>query len=249
MSAASPTSSNAGKENDTAEQLHNLKRRGDNYQPSKQFHLLTEKLCRVPGRIDIVVTKAKAKAREELSQLFSFTLKEKLKGVVPDSARDLINDFVALDGVRPNKACWGKLGIEVTGNAADHIMRRLVRKGRVASHMQFVDAVGTSKDAHKLFCFESSILILSVTISSDETTHKNINHTSEKQLEGWEDLIETAYKIYKTSERSKTADDASGFWLEVKGCHSDHAQDQKKLFRLVAATKISLERERRGTEK
>lgn len=68
---------------------------------SKKMHTLTEKLRRVPGRIDTAVTKATTRAREELSQLFSFALKE--KGVIPDSTRDLINDLVALDGVRPNK--------------------------------------------------------------------------------------------------------------------------------------------------
>jgi hypothetical protein len=75
-----------------------------------------------------------------------------------------------------------------------------------------------------------------------------INHTSETQLEGWEDIIEAAYKIYKTSERSMTADEARDFWLKVTGWHSDHAEDQKKLFRLVAAMKIRLERERRGEQ-
>jgi hypothetical protein len=73
-----------------------------------------------------------------------------------------------------------------------------------------------------------------------------INHTSEKQLEGWEELIEAAYQIYKMSPRCQTADDARDFWLKVTGWHSDHAEDQKKLFRLVAAMKTRLERERRG---
>lgn len=73
-----------------------------------------------------------------------------------------------------------------------------------------------------------------------------INHTSEKQLEGWEELIEAAYQIYKTSPRCQTADDARDFWVKVTGWHSDHAEDQKKLFRLIAAMKTRLERERRG---
>jgi hypothetical protein len=115
--------------------------------------------------------------------------------------------------------------------------------------------------------------LIGVTPSSDGTTHKNINleshhatvidqnnekqtfflgigmainHTSETQLEGWEELIEDMYQIYKTSPRSETADDARDFWLKVTGWHSDHAEDQKKLFRLVAAMKTRLERERRG---
>ncbi|KAJ6552478.1 hypothetical protein DFH09DRAFT_925182, partial [Mycena vulgaris] len=92
----------------------------------------------------------------------------------------------------------------VTGNAADRIVRRIMTEGGVASHMQFVDAVGTSKGA-------LSIFFRGCHLSSDGTTHKNINlesrratvinqnnekqhcflgigrainHTSKKQLEG-----------------------------------------------------------------
>ena len=116
---------------------------------SKRMHSLAEKHRRVPKRIDTAVNKATAKAQDELTQLFSFTLKE--KGIVPDSTRDMINELVALDGVRPNKVVGvlkriaGKLGIAVTGNASDRTVRRIVKEGGVASHMQFVEAVGTSK--------------------------------------------------------------------------------------------------------
>lgn len=121
----------------------------------------------------------------------------------------------------------------------------------------------------------SNFSLTGVTPSSDGTTHKNsnleshratvidqnnqkqtfflgigraINHTSETQLEGWEELIESMYQIYKTSSRSETADDARDFWLKVTGWHSDHAEDQKKLFRLISAMKLRLERERRGEQ-
>ncbi|KAJ7482106.1 hypothetical protein B0H11DRAFT_1724107 [Mycena galericulata] len=231
-------------------------------QTSKKLHAQAERIRRFPSRVNTAVSKATAKAQEEISQLFSFTLKE--QGVVPDSTRDMINDLVALDGVRPNKVIGvlkriaGKLGIGVHGDASDRIVRRIVKEGGVASQMQFVEAVGTSKG---------------VTCSSDGTTHKNINlesrratvidqnnekqtfflgigmainHTSEKQLEGWEELIEAAYQIYKTSPRCQTADDARDFWIKVTGWHSDHAEDQKKLFRLIAAMKLRRERERRG---
>ncbi|KAJ7732317.1 hypothetical protein B0H16DRAFT_1328808 [Mycena metata] len=229
---------------------------------SKKLHVVGAKVRRIPVRLENATTRATAKARDEITRLFSFTLKE--KGVVPDSTRDLISDLVALDGVRPNKVVGvlkriaGKLGIGVTGNASDRTVRRIVKEGGVASQMQFVEAVGNSKG---------------VTPSSDGTTHQNINleghratvigpdnekqtfflgigmainHTSETQLEGWEELIEAAYQIYKTSPRCQTADNARDFWLKVTGWHSDHAEDQKKLFRLIAAMKTRLERERRG---
>jgi hypothetical protein len=124
-------------------------------QSSKKIHALADKIRRVPGRIDTAVTKATDKAREEISRLFSFTLKD--KALVPDSTRDLINDLVALDGVRPNKVVGvlklmaEKLGIEVAGNASDRTVQRIVKEGGTAAQMQFVEAVGTSKEQYKLF--------------------------------------------------------------------------------------------------
>ncbi|KAJ6556727.1 hypothetical protein DFH09DRAFT_1084438 [Mycena vulgaris] len=210
MPAASPTSSKAGKENDTAEQLHNLKRRGTATVPtrglyrewvyelsflvfgayksarseaSKQLHVLAERLRRVPGRIDTAVTKAKAKAREELSQLFWFTLKK--KGVVPDSTRDLINDLVALDGVRRTKLLGYSNALQESWEL------RLPGTRRIA--LCYLSSDGT---IHKNINFESRRA--TVINQNNEKQHfflgigMAINYTSEKQLEGWEDLIETA---------------------------------------------------------
>ncbi|KAJ7443776.1 hypothetical protein B0H11DRAFT_1931443 [Mycena galericulata] len=121
---------------------------------SRKLHTAKAALARIPGRINTAVNKATEKARDELSQLFSVNLKE--KGVVPDSTRDMINDLVALDGVRPNKVIGvlkriaGKLGIRVNGDASDRTVRRIVKEGGVASQMQFVEAVGTSKGARYL---------------------------------------------------------------------------------------------------
>jgi hypothetical protein len=47
-------------------------------------------------------------------------------------------------------------------------------------------------------------------------------------LEGWEEVIEAAYKIYKTFTRSLIAEDTCDFWLKVTGWHLDHGEDQKK---------------------
>jgi hypothetical protein len=121
---------------------------------SRKLQVLTKQVRRIPSHIDTAVTKAKAKAQDEISRLFSFTLKE--KGVVPDATRDMINELVALDGVRPSKVVGvlkriaGKLGIGVAGNASDRTVRRIVKEGGVASQMQFVDAVGTSKGVYQI---------------------------------------------------------------------------------------------------
>ncbi|KAJ6528244.1 hypothetical protein DFH09DRAFT_1327825 [Mycena vulgaris] len=186
------------------------------------MHALNEKVRRIPGRVDFAINKATTKAKDELSRLFSFTLKE--KGVIPDSTRDMINDLVALDGVRPNKVVGvlkcitGKLGVTVTGDTSDRSVRRIVKEGGVASHLQFVEAVGLSKGAtgscdgtsHKKITLESRRVTVIDQNNQKQTFFLGIvmaiNHTSEKQLEGWEDLIEAAYQIYKTSSRCETAD-------------------------------------------
>lgn len=65
----------------------------------------------------------------------------------------MINDLVALDGVCPNKVIGvlkriaERLGIGVTGDALDRTVRRIVKEGGLASQVQFVEAVGTSKGA------------------------------------------------------------------------------------------------------
>ncbi|KAJ7620634.1 hypothetical protein DFH06DRAFT_1105910 [Mycena polygramma] len=228
------------------------------------MRVLQEKIRRIPTRLANAAKKAEVRAADDLSHTSFLNLKE--NGVIPDATRDIINDLVAIDGVRPHRVIGvlkkfaAKLGIPVQGDASDRSVRRVIQEGGAAAKLQFVEAVGTSKG---------------VTLSSDGTTHKNINlesrratvigqdnkkqtfflgiqmavnHTSETQLEGWEELVEILYSVYQTSSRSETVDDAREFWLKVTGWHSDHAEDQKKLFRLAALLKIRLEREKRGEQ-
>ncbi|KAF8059554.1 hypothetical protein FPV67DRAFT_1709185, partial [Lyophyllum atratum] len=111
-----------------------------------------------------------------------------------------------------------------------------------------------------------------ITISGDGTSHKNetyetkfatvikddnrklqfflglkmaVNHTSETQLEGWIELIEEVYHLARESGLC-SEDDAREFWNLVTGFHSDHAEDQKKLFRLLKEWKERCDREKRG---
>ncbi|KAK6966679.1 hypothetical protein R3P38DRAFT_2439421, partial [Favolaschia claudopus] len=64
---------------------------------------------------------------------------------------DMINNLVALDGVRPNKVVGvlkrfaENLGIEVAGDVSDRTVRRIVKEGGVAAQLQSVEAVSTSK--------------------------------------------------------------------------------------------------------
>ncbi len=73
-----------------------------------------------------------------------------------------------------------------------------------------------------------------------------VNHTSETQLEGWVDLVDDLYSIYKCSPHCQNGEDAWDFWIAVTGMHTDHAEDQKKLFRLLQTWKQRCEREKCG---
>ncbi|KAJ7897728.1 hypothetical protein B0H13DRAFT_1884566 [Mycena leptocephala] len=115
---------------------------------SKKLHAVKEKVRRFPTRLANNAKKAESRAADDLSHTPFLNLKE--KGVIPDDTRDLINDLVALDGVRPHRVMGvlkrfaAKLGIPVQGDASDRSVRRVVKEGGVAAQMQFVEAVGTS---------------------------------------------------------------------------------------------------------
>lgn len=112
-----------------------------------------------------------------------------------------------------------------------------------------------------------------VTMSSDGTTHRHIqydgrnvvvtngdthtrrtlgvssasNHTSDTQLAGWRGQIDSMYDVYNASPRGKTAPaDPRDFSTKIRGCMTDHAEDQRKLVRGVQAWKTEDDREMRG---
>ncbi|KAJ2971055.1 hypothetical protein NUW54_g12592 [Trametes sanguinea] len=74
-----------------------------------------------------------------------------------------------------------------------------------------------------------------------------VNHTSETQLEGWTSLAGTFYDIYNASPRGqKNPADQRTFATKITGMLTDHAEDQKKLVRLVQDWKRGCDRELRG---
>ena len=76
-----------------------------------------------------------------------------------------------------------------------------------------------------------------------------IDHKSETQLQGWRDLIDRMYKVYNESPLGcQKPLNPLEFARFVTGMNTDHAEDQKKLFRLFEAWKASCEREMRGQE-
>jgi len=69
-----------------------------------------------------------------------------------------------------------------------------------------------------------------------------IDHKSETQLQGWKDLVDQMYKVYNESPlgHQKPLNPLEFTWF-VTGMNTDHAEDQKKLFRLFMAWKESCE--------
>ncbi|PBK79531.1 hypothetical protein ARMGADRAFT_896666, partial [Armillaria gallica] len=67
-------------------------------------------------------------------------------------------------------------------------------------------------------------------------------------LNGWVDLVDDLYSIYKHSPCCQSGEDARDFWIAVTGMHTDHAEDQKKLFWLLQIWKQRCECEKCGEE-
>ncbi|RDX46785.1 hypothetical protein OH76DRAFT_1442708 [Lentinus brumalis] len=191
------------------------------------------------------------------------TLNLKEHGLVPEPVRALVRDLVEL-GLKVNQingaisAVAQATGTAVAGSLSARSIGRFVREGGVAAAMQIVDEIRTAQ---------------SLTISGDGTTNKHVNydsrhlyvhengshlrrflginsapnHTSETQLNGWEEMMDDFHQIYNDSPRGlATPADARLFPTKVTGILTDHAEDQKKLVRLFAARKKICDRILRG---
>ncbi|KDQ18614.1 hypothetical protein BOTBODRAFT_103772 [Botryobasidium botryosum FD-172 SS1] len=150
---------------------------------------------------------------------------------------------------------------------------RINREGGVAAKIQIVyelnkaEACSISSDAttHKHINYESKHMMLNVpdyNAPPDAPVPENavptqhflgintaVNHTSEMQLEGWKDAIGTMFAAYNACPvGQKNPLDAREFARCVKGMNTDHAEDQKKLFRLFENWKERCEQELLGEE-
>ncbi|KAL1710780.1 hypothetical protein EV121DRAFT_285207 [Schizophyllum commune] len=231
---------------------------------------LQAKVDRVPQRLEVASGRAvrahEAQLRDEVG-LTKLTLQR--GGVIPDATRSLLADLVALDNI-PAKNVVGALKriasaleFPVEGDASTRSVNRVMKEGGAAAHLEVLEAMRSANG---------------ITISSDGTTHKNVNlesrhativdkegrrkefflgitmavnHTSETQFEGWMDFIENLFKLGCESEfcaDAKGAADYREFWMKLTGMLSDHAEDQKKLFRLLKEYKRRCEREVRGEQ-
>ncbi|THU91296.1 hypothetical protein K435DRAFT_801385 [Dendrothele bispora CBS 962.96] len=228
----------------------------------KQADALKAKIRRIPTRIKNALEKTMRLFGEKEKKGKTVHLKE--KGVVPNSIRNMLAELVALDNV-PARRCVdafkriaGALGFEVEGDISTRTTNRVVKEAGIAAKIHVVESF---KEAQ------------GIGISSDGTSHKNnnykthyagvidkegnqrefflgisiaANHTSETQRDEWIDLVDSLYEIYQDSPFCSNEANSREFWTAVTGMHSDHAEDQKKLYRLLKDFKERCEREKRG---
>ncbi|RPD58133.1 hypothetical protein L226DRAFT_467446 [Lentinus tigrinus ALCF2SS1-7] len=227
----------------------------------KQNLLLRRQVARFPGRLALAAEHAKSKAQALTRRLESFSIKE--GGVISDQARAMVRDLVShnvpvnsINGVIG--AVAKGIGVELRGGLHKRSVSQIVLEGDEASKWQYVEEADASDG---------------VTLSGDGTSHLNLqyearnsifntgdtherrfvgiesapNHTSEQQLVGWEDIITEFYDAYNSSPRGRHRHlDPRDFIRSLVRMMTDHAEDQKKLQRLMAAWKHRSDREVRG---
>ncbi|KAI0367582.1 hypothetical protein BV20DRAFT_949876 [Pilatotrama ljubarskyi] len=192
----------------------------------------------------------------------AFHLKE--NGVISERARHMIRELVKLNVPVNNVsdvilAVAEAMGMDVQGSVHKRSVSRIVLEGLVAAKIQIVSelthaeaGVTISGDGtnHKNVNFESCNLYLNY----DDThvrrflgIHSAPNHTSEQQLAGWQARFQDLYDTYNRSPQGKAVPrDARELPCMVVGMTTDHANDQKKLHRLMKEWKMRCDRELRG---
>ncbi|KAJ8489944.1 hypothetical protein ONZ51_g2649 [Trametes cubensis] len=229
---------------------------------SKQNKALKNQVRRAHQRVSESADRTSTTAPTDSS---SPTMVLKHKGVIPDTTRNLIHDLVSL-GLKVHQvravieAVAGSAGVSVEGSISDRSVERIVLEGLVASELQ---VAVEGRDAE------------GITISSDGTTHKNVNydsrhmhfnsasssahdrrfvgiqsapnHTSDTQLNGWKARFESLVETYNASPLAGDKPlDTWTYLQKVYGLLTDHAEDQKRLKTLLAEWKTQCDREVRG---
>ncbi|KAJ7744725.1 hypothetical protein B0H14DRAFT_3514663 [Mycena olivaceomarginata] len=236
------------------DQITGLQAQTSGYQ--KQVHALKARVKQIPVRIGTAIRWALGRAGSPAR--VPETYKHKKGGVISDQTRDCFMDLMALDHIPASrvasafKRVASCLGIEVEDDVDRRSARRIQKEGGLAAKLQFAQA---AKDAqgdgtsHKNEQYETR----NATVITKEGNRFHfflgvkmaVNHTSETQLDGLVEIIEELYQLLHDSGMATDAD-VREVWNLVTGFHSDHAEDQKKLFRLLKALKERMEREVRG---
>ncbi|KAI0661679.1 hypothetical protein C8Q70DRAFT_966523 [Cubamyces menziesii] len=219
---------------------------------------LLKRVQRMPAQ---VARKVETAVMKQVRENKTFKLKD--HGVITDTSRDLIRGLTDVGVPQSNipdaiTRVVEATGMEVSGSVSTRSVGRIVVEGQVSTKLQITASV---QDAD------------GVTISSDGTTHKNVNyesrhiyttkgpthnrhfagvtsapdHSSATQMDGWMDTIQDLCDTYNASPLGqKNPVTPADFAAKIKGMNTDHAPDQKKLASLFREWKVRCERETRG---
>ncbi|TFK21326.1 hypothetical protein FA15DRAFT_573000, partial [Coprinopsis marcescibilis] len=189
-------------------------------------------------------------------------------GTISVSARGMVRELVALN-VTESKVdsvihtVAGGIGVNVLDHIDTRSVRRVVSEAGIAAELQIVDELRPENSAgftlssdgttirHRTF--ESRhVTLLAPNYASKygepkrEMTTRLLgitnapNHTSETQLKGLQELTTGYYSTYNSSNLGKqTPVDLKSFAANILGLGSDHAEDQKKLARLLEDWKVT----------
>ncbi|EPS93541.1 hypothetical protein FOMPIDRAFT_1136038 [Fomitopsis schrenkii] len=207
---------------------------------------------------------------QPLKRIFPFKTK---CGVITEATRDMIRELVAL-GVPHRKIrhaseiVLAAAGFATEGNFDRHSVARIVREGYVAAAMHIMHEVSEAKSwtgsadgtGHKHVEHLSHFMYVTKPVDDSSSTtfspillnlgvHSATGKTSEIQLEVLKELLAEYLDIYNSSPLGEEHPLALADVLaKLAGWGtSDHAEDQKKFFRLLSTWKQRTEREQRGT--
>ncbi|KAI0081929.1 hypothetical protein K474DRAFT_1703403 [Panus rudis PR-1116 ss-1] len=211
-----------------------------------------EKASRSRKAIEREVNKAVAKTKAAMS-----TYQVKNKGIITHETRQMVLGLVA-EGI-PACHVWsaitklaGCFGITLKGAISRRSIRRILCEGGVAAHMQLAIelsetdsfTISTDGTSHRHIPHGSSHVVLRLPGSDIPVTRtlpvsSGANHTSETQLAWIRANLQAICDIWKASPKESRYPLLSFARLFVKllGMGSDHAEDQKKLARLIEELK------------
>ncbi|KAF8954451.1 hypothetical protein BDZ97DRAFT_1590776, partial [Flammula alnicola] len=195
----------------------------------------------------------------------------KEKGIIKDSCRTMVRELGAMKipeekQDRVIKAVAQGLGIHVVDSISSRSTGRIMLEGGIGSQVQLVSEIEGAKAMmlsgdgttirHRNY--ESRHINLQVPSYEQGRMEKTMttrsmgigsapNHTSDMQLHGLQEQSQRIYGTYNRSRLGKVSPaDVIAFATYLLGLGSDHAEDQKRLARLLLLWKIISEKEIRG---
>ena len=155
-------------------------------------------------------------------------------------------------------------GISVKGTMSGRTVTRCIIEGGIAAQIQLgyemavAPSLTIAEDGttHENVNYDAKVVHLPVDSYTNDNSakpkhatrtlgvHSAPNHTSETQVKGWKEVLLEIVEIFMNSPLAKSAHlqfSLKQFYEKLKGMNSDHAEDQKKAFRLLSNLKEMLQ--------